>query len=95
MSSQTVHAVVLAHLQAPCFAVLHCTLKLWQQTNKQATIHVPVMSHTVRQCCKTTIVLRFAVTDMFYEAPYSMQAVDEACVMQFGVHSQYNWAAYK
>ncbi len=94
MSSQTVHAVVLAHLQAPCFAVLHCTLKLWQQTNKQATIHVPVMSH-VRQRCKTTIVLRFAVTDIFYKAPYSMQSEDEACVMQFGVHSQYNWAAYK
>lgn len=43
----------------------------------------------------TAVAVRFAVTDMFYDVPYSVQAEDEACVMQFGVHSQYNWAAYK
>ena len=58
-------------------------------------VHVPVMSHSVRQCCKATVAVRFAVTDMFYDVPYSVQAEDEACVMQFGVRSQYNWAAYK
>ncbi len=36
-----------------------------------------------------------SVTDMFYDAPFSLDGNDEQCVEQCGIHAQYNWAAYK
>ncbi len=32
---------------------------------------------------------------MFYDLPFDLDANDDACVEQFGIHAQYNWAAYK
>ena len=37
----------------------------------------------------------FAVADMFFDYPYSLDDNDQQCVEAFGIHSQYNWAAYK
>lgn len=34
------------------------------------------------------------VTDMFFDYPFDLDANDKACVQQYGIHSQYNWAAY-
>ncbi|KAL0021289.1 hypothetical protein WJX79_009826 [Trebouxia sp. C0005] len=34
------------------------------------------------------------VTDMFYDLPFSLDSNDEQCLEQFGIHAQYNWAAY-
>ncbi len=36
-----------------------------------------------------------AVTDMFFDYPFDVDANDRECVQQYGIHSQYNWAAYK
>lgn len=36
-----------------------------------------------------------AVTDMFFDFPFDLDANDKECVQQYGIHSQYNWAAYK
>ena len=36
-----------------------------------------------------------AVTDMFFDYPFDLDANDKECVQQYGIHSQYNWAAYK
>ena len=36
-----------------------------------------------------------AVTDMFFDYPFDLDANDKECVRQYGIHSQYNWAAYK
>ncbi|KAL3145923.1 hypothetical protein ABBQ38_015287 [Trebouxia sp. C0009 RCD-2024] len=33
------------------------------------------------------------VDDMFFDQPYNLDAVDAQCVSDYGVHSQYNWAA--
>ncbi len=94
MSSQTLHAGGASIFAGPLLCCSPSRPQPLAAINSK-TKPVPVISHSVRQCYKTTVDLRFAVTDMFYEAPYSVQAEDEACVMQFGVHSQYNWAAYK
>ena len=37
----------------------------------------------------------YAVTDMFYDAPYNLDDNDATCYRQFGIRAQYNWAAYK
>ncbi|DBA69290.1 TPA: hypothetical protein ACH3X2_012961 [Trebouxia sp. C0005] len=34
------------------------------------------------------------VTDMFFDFPFDLDANDKECVQQYGIHSQYNWAAY-
>ncbi|DBA71820.1 TPA: hypothetical protein ACH3X2_010973 [Trebouxia sp. C0005] len=31
---------------------------------------------------------------MFYDLPFSLDSNDEQCLEQFGIHAQYNWAAY-
>lgn len=36
-----------------------------------------------------------AVTDMFFDLPFDLDDNDEQCLDQFGIHAQYNWAAYK
>ena len=36
-----------------------------------------------------------AVTDMFFDNSFDLDANDKECVQQYGIHSQYNWAAYK
>ncbi len=36
-----------------------------------------------------------AVTDMFFDYPFDLDENDKECVQQYGIHSQYNWAAYK
>lgn len=36
-----------------------------------------------------------AVTDMFFDYPFDLDANDQKCVQRFGIHSQYNWAASK
>lgn len=36
-----------------------------------------------------------AVTDMFYDAPYNLDANEAQCFEDYGVRPQYNWAAYK
>ena len=36
-----------------------------------------------------------AVTDMFYNKPFSLDDNDAECVARWGIHAQYNWAAYK
>ncbi|DBA80617.1 hypothetical protein WJX77_006015 [Trebouxia sp. C0004] len=34
------------------------------------------------------------VTDMFFDYPFDLDANDKSCAQQYGIHSQYNWAAY-
>ncbi|KAL0046716.1 hypothetical protein WJX82_008183 [Trebouxia sp. C0006] len=34
------------------------------------------------------------VTDMFFDYPFDLDENDKECVQQYGIHSQYNWAAY-
>lgn len=36
-----------------------------------------------------------AVTDMFFDYPFDLDENDKECVQEYGIHSQYNWAAYK
>lgn len=36
-----------------------------------------------------------AVTDMFYDDPYNLDANEARCFVDYGVRPQYNWAAYK
>ena len=41
------------------------------------------------------IVLLIAVNDMFFNTSYSLDANDQECVEKYGIHAQYNWAAYR
>ena len=57
-------------------------------------MHVCVLLHAMYKVCDIFNLMR-AVSDMFYDKPFSLDANDQACVDRFGIHVQYNWAAYK
>ena len=42
-----------------------------------------------------TLCISTAVTDMFFDLPFNLDANDDMCFQRFGIHMQYNWAAYK
>ncbi len=55
----------------------------------QYTIYFQVLSQSIMLASVN------AVTDMFYDLPFGVEAADEQCFQYWGVHTHYNWAATK